>query len=141
MYKIVKKQILNSSVTLMDIYAPLVAKKAQAGQFIILRSDDDGERIPLTVSGYDRDKGTVRIIFQIIGASTKRLNEKNEGEYISDFAGPLGIATKTEGLKKVCVVGGGVGCAIALPVAQKLHEQGCCVTSVRGFRNKDIVIL
>lgn len=141
MYKIVKKRALNSTVTMMDIYAPLVAKKAQAGQFIILRVDGDGERIPLTVAGYDRTAGTVKIIFQIVGGTTMRLNEKTEGEYIQDFVGPLGNATKTENLKKVCIVGGGVGCAIALPVAQKLHEQGCEVHSIIGFRNKDLVIL
>lgn len=141
MYKILSKKVLNSTVTQMDIHAPLVAKKAQAGQFIILRVDDEGERIPLTVAGFDRQNGSVRIIFQIVGATTFKLNQKNEGEYISDFVGPLGKATKTEGLKRVCVVGGGVGCAIALPVAQKLHEQGCEVHSIIGFRNKDLVIL
>ena len=126
---------------MMDIEAPFVAKKAQAGQFIILRVDGDGERIPLTVAGYDRDKGTVKIIFQVVGATTLSLSKKEEGEYISDFAGPLGRATETEGLKKVAVIGGGVGCAIALPVAQKLFEQGCEVHSVVGFRNKDLLIL
>ena len=141
MYKIVYKEILNPYVTMMDIEAPLVAKKAQAGQFIILRVDKDGERIPLTVAGFDREKGTVRIIFQTVGATTLLLSKKNEGEYIEDFAGPLGVATKTEGLKKVCIVGGGVGCAIALPIAQKLYKQGCSVTSVIGFRSKDLVIL
>ncbi|MDE6104489.1 MAG: sulfide/dihydroorotate dehydrogenase-like FAD/NAD-binding protein [Clostridia bacterium] len=141
MYKIVKKRALNSTVTMMDIYAPLVAKKAQAGQFIIIRVDGEGERIPLTVAGYDRAAGTVKIIFQIVGGTTMRLNEKDAGEYIQDFVGPLGNATKTENLKKVCIVGGGVGCAIALPVAQKLHEQGCEVHSIIGFRNKDLVIL
>ena len=141
MYKIVKKRELNPTVTMMDISAPLVAKKAQAGQFIILRVDEDGERIPLTVAGYDRTAGTVKIIFQIVGGSTMRLNAKNEGEYICDFVGPLGCATKTEGLKKVCIVGGGVGCAIALPVAQKLYEQGAEVHSIIGFRSKDLLIL
>ncbi|MCD7728451.1 MAG: sulfide/dihydroorotate dehydrogenase-like FAD/NAD-binding protein [Clostridia bacterium] len=141
MYKIVKKQELNSTVTMMDILAPMVAKKAEPGQFIILRVDDDGERIPLTVAGYDRNAGTVKIIFQIVGATTMLLNTKNEGEYISDFCGPLGCATEVEGLKKVCIVGGGVGCAIALPVAQKLHEMGCEVHSIIGFRNKDLLIL
>ncbi len=141
MYKILSKKVLNSSVTMMDIEAPLVAKKAEAGQFVILRVDGDGERIPLTVSGYDRKRGTVRIIFQIVGATTALLNRKNEGDYISDFVGPLGVATKTEGLKKVCVVGGGVGSAIALPVAQKLKNNGCEVTSVIGFRSEDLVIL
>ncbi len=141
MYKILAKKILNSTVTQMDIEAPLVAKKAEAGQFIILRVDDEGERIPLTVAGFDREKGSVRIIFQIVGATTFKLNQKNEGDYIADFVGPLGKATETEGLKRVCVVGGGVGCAIALPVAQKLKEQGCEVDSIIGFRNKDLVIL
>lgn len=141
LYKIVKKRELNPTVTMMDISAPLVAKKAQAGQFIILRVDEDGERIPLTVAGYDRKAGTVKIIFQIVGGSTMRLNAKNEGEYICDFVGPLGCATKTDGLKKVCIVGGGVGCAIALPVAQKLHEQGAEVHSIIGFRSKDLLIL
>lgn len=141
MYKIVRKKELNPTVTLMDIEAPLVAKKAQPGQFIILRVDEDGERIPLTVADYDREKGTVTIIFQIVGATTELLNHKNEGEYIQDFVGPLGKATETEGKKKVAVVGGGVGCAIAYPVAKKLHESGCEVHSIVGFRNKDLVIL
>lgn len=141
MYKIISKRRLNGTVTMMDIYAPLVAKKAQAGQFIILRVDDNGERIPLTVAGFDRKTGTVKIIFQIVGGTTMRLDAKNEGDYIQDFVGPLGCATKTEGLKKVCIVGGGVGCAIALPVAQKLHSEGAEVHSIIGFRNKDLVIL
>lgn len=141
MYKIVSKKELNPTVTMMDIEAPFVAKKAQAGQFIILRVDENGERIPLTVAGFDRNAGTVKIIFQIVGSTTALLNAKGEGEYIADFAGPLGRPTETEGRKKVAVVGGGVGCAIALPVAQKLHEQGCEVHSVIGFRNKDLVIL
>ena len=141
MYKIINKKSLNPTVTLMDIYAPFVAAKAKAGQFIILRVTEDGERIPLTIAGYDRDKGTVTIIFQVVGATTTLLNQKNEGEYIQDFVGPLGEATKVEGLKKVCIVGGGVGCAIALPVARRLHEMGCEVTSVIGFRSKDLLIL
>ena len=141
MYKILKKEELNPTVTMMDIYAPFVAKKAEPGQFIILRVDEDGERIPLTIAGYDREKGSVKIIFQIVGATTKKLNMKNEGEYIEDFAGPLGVATHTDGLKKVCIVGGGVGCAIALPIAQKLKENGCEVTSIIGFRTKDLLIL
>ena len=141
MYQIVSKKELNPTVTRMDIYAPFVAKKALPGQFIILRVDEDGERIPLTVADYDREKGTVAIIFQIVGGSTERLNHKNVGDFIPDFVGPLGRPTHTEGLKKVCVVGGGVGCAIALPVAKALHEQGCEVTSIIGFRNKDLVIL
>lgn len=141
MYKIVKKRVLNSTVTMMDIYAPLVAKKAEAGQFIILRVDENGERIPLTVAGFDRNAGTVKIIFQIVGGTTMRLNAKNEGDCITDFVGPLGCATKTDGVKKVCIVGGGVGCAIALPVAQKFKALGCEVHSVIGFRNKDLLIL
>ena len=141
MYKIVKKACLNPSVTMMDIEAPFVAAKAEPGQFIILRVDEEGERIPLTVAGYDREKGTVKIIFQIVGATTERLNHKEEGEFIQDFAGPLGVATHVEGLKKVCIVGGGVGCAIALPITQKLHEMGCEVTSIIGFRSKDLLIL
>ena len=141
MYQIVSKKSLNPTVTQMEILAPFVAKKALAGQFIILRVDNDGERIPLTIAGYDRVKGTVTIIFQIVGGSTERLNHKNAGDYIPDFVGPLGRPTHTDGLKKVCVVGGGVGCAIALPVARALHEQGAQVTSIVGFRNKDLVIL
>ena len=141
MYKIVSKKVLNPFVTQMEIEAPLVAKKAEAGQFIILRVDESGERIPLTVAGFDREKGLVKIIFQIVGATTAKLNQKCEGEFISDFVGPLGNKTKTEGLKKVCVIGGGVGCAIALPVAEKLHAMGCEVDSIIGFRNKDLLIL
>lgn len=141
MYKIVKKRALNPTVTLMEVDAPLIAKKAEAGQFIILRVDENGERIPLTVAGYDREAGTVRIIFQIVGATTKKLNALEEGDYIHDFVGPLGRPTETDGLKKVCVVGGGVGCAIALPVAEKLHALGCEVHSIVGFRSKDLVIL
>ena len=140
MFKIVSKKALNGTVTQMDIYAPLVARKAEAGQFIILRVDEEGERIPLTVAGYSREEGTVRIIFQIVGATTYKLNLKNEGDYIQDFVGPLGKATETENLKNVCIVGGGVGCAIALPIAQKLKNQGAKVTSIIGFRNKDLVI-
>ena len=141
MYKIVKKKSLNPTVTLMEIDAPLIAKKAQPGQFIILIVDEDGERIPLTVAGYDREKGTVRIIFQIVGATTEKLNHLNEGDCLHDFVGPLGVPTHTDGYKKVCVVGGGVGCAIALPIAEKLHELGVEVHSIVGFRNKDLVIL
>ena len=141
MYKIVRKKALNPTVTLMDIEAPAVAKKAEPGQFIILRTDENGERIPLTVADFDREKGTVTIIFQIVGATTEKLNHMNEGECLHDFAGPLGRATHTEGLRKVAVVGGGVGCAIAYPVAKKLHQVGCEVHSIVGFRNKDLVIL
>ncbi len=141
MYKIISKKELNPTVTMMDIYAPLVAKKALAGQFIILRVDENGERIPLTVAGCDKVAGTVKIIFQIVGATTELLNQKQEGESIQDFVGPLGVPTHVEGLKKVCIVGGGVGCAIALPVAQRLHELGCEVHSIIGFRSKDLLIL
>ncbi len=141
MYKILRKKVLNPTVTLMEIDAPLVAKKAEPGQFIILRVDENGERIPLTVADFDREAGTITIIFQIVGGSTEKLNHKEEGDYIYDFVGPLGVASHTEGLKKVAVVGGGVGCAIAYPIAKKLHAQGCEVHSVVGFRNKDLVIL
>ncbi len=141
MYRIVSKKILNPTVIMMDIYAPLVAKKAEAGQFIILRADKDGERIPLTVAGYNRGGGTVKIIFQKVGSTTEKLAHLNEGECIEDFAGPLGVPTHTENLKNVCIVGGGVGCAIALPIAEKLHSLGAKVTSIIGFRNKDLVIL
>ena len=141
MYKIVRKKSLNPTVTLMDIEAPLIAKKAKPGQFIILRVNEDGERIPLTIAGYDRENGTVTIIFQVVGATTTLLNHKNEGEFIQDFVGPLGTPSHLDGLKKVAVVGGGVGCAIALPVAQALHDMGAEVTSIVGFRNQDLVIL
>lgn len=141
MYKIIKKRELNPTVTLMEVDAPFVARKAEPGQFIILRVDEAGERIPLTVADFDREKGTVTIIFQIVGGTTKRLNHLQEGEYIHDFVGPLGEPSHVEGLKKVAVVGGGVGCAIAYPVAKKLHALGACVHSVVGFRNKDLVIL
>lgn len=141
MYKIVRKKALNPTVTLMEVDAPLVARKAEPGQFIILRVDEDGERIPLTVADFDREKGTITIIFQIVGAATEKLNHLNEGECIHDFVGPLGVASHTEGLKKVAVVGGGVGCAIAYPIAKKLHNLGCEVHSIVGFRNKDLVIL
>lgn len=141
MYRIAAKKVLNPTVTQMEIEAPLVANKAKPGQFIILRVDEDGERIPLTVAGTDKSEGTVKIIFQIVGATTEKLNHKSEGEYIQDFAGPLGVATHTDGIKKVCIVGGGVGCAIAMPVAQEFHKLGAEVTSITGFRNKDLVIL
>ena len=141
MYRIVKRRPLNSTVVELHIEAPLVAKKAQPGQFIILRVDEDGERIPLTVAGVDSALGTVKIIFQIVGATTEKLSYKKEGEYISDFVGPLGVATHLEGLKKVCIVGGGVGCAIAMPIAERLHQMGAEVTSIIGFRNRDLLIL
>ena len=141
MYTILKKEALNPTVTRMEIDAPLIAKKAKPGQFIILRAETDGERIPLTIAGYDREKGTVTIIFQIVGATTEKLNHLNEGDCLPDFVGPLGTPSHLDGLKKVCVIGGGVGCAIALPVAEELHRLGAEVTSIVGFRNKDLVIL
>ena len=141
MFKILRKKELNPTVTLMEIEAPRVAKKAEPGQFIILRTDSEGERIPLTIADYDREKGSITIIFQIVGATTEKLNHMKEGDCLSDFVGPLGRATHTDGLKKVCVVGGGVGCAIAYPVAKKLHALGCEVHTITGFRTKDLVIL
>lgn len=139
--EIVNKVSLNSTVTKMDIYSPYIALKAEPGEFIILRVDEYGERIPLTIAGYDREKGLITIIFQIVGTTTMLLNELNVGDCIKDFVGPLGNKTETEGLKKVAVVGGGVGCAIAYPVTKKLHDNGCVVHSIIGFRNKDLVIL
>lgn len=141
MFEIVSRKSLNPTVTELEIKAPFVAKKAQAGQFVIVRANKDGERIPLTVADFDREKGTVKIIFQIVGATTYLLNRLNVGDCLADFVGPLGNPTETEGLKKVAVVGGGVGCAIAYPVAKKLHEEGAIVHSIVGFRNKDLVIL
>ncbi len=141
MYKIIQKKQLNPTVTLMEVEAPLVARKCEPGQFIILRAKEDGERIPLTIAGYDREKGTITIIFQIVGGSTEILNSLEKGDFIQDFVGPLGKATETDGLKKVAVVGGGVGCAIAYPVAKKLHDIGCEVHSIVGFRNEDLIIL
>ena len=141
MYKIVRKKELNASVTLMEIEAPFVAKKAHAGQFIIFRIDEMGERVPLTIAGYDREKGTVTIIFQKVGFSTTALGALNEGDFIRDFVGPLGKPTPVDGRKKVCVVGGGVGCAIALPSAKAFKEAGAEVTVIIGFRSRDIVIL
>ena len=141
MYKIINKKALNPTVIMMDIEAPLVAKKAEPGQFIILRVDENGERIPLTVAGYDREAGTITVIYQIVGATTKKLDQLRVGDYLQDFVGPLGRATETEGLKKVCVVGGGVGTAIAYPIAKKLHDIGCEVDLIVGFRNRDLVIL
>ncbi len=141
MYKITSKKVLNPTVTQMEIESPLVAKKAKPGQFIILRVDEEGERIPLTVAGTNPEAGTVKIIFQVVGGTTEKLSHKNQGEYIADFVGPLGVATHTEGIKKVCIVGGGVGCAIAMPVAQEFHRLGAEVTSIIGFRNKDLLIL
>ena len=141
MYRILSKKNLNPTVTQMEIEAPLVANKALPGQFIILRVNEEGERIPLTVAGVDKARGAVKIIFQIVGATTELLNAKQEGESIQDFVGPLGVPTHTDGIKKVCIVGGGVGCAIAMPVAQAFHEKGAEVTSIIGFRNKDLLIL
>ena len=141
MFRIVSKESLNPTVSRIVVYAPAIAKKAQPGQFIILRVDEEGERIPLTIADYDAKEGTVTIIYQIVGSTTKKLDAKKEGEYICDFVGPLGRPTETEGVKKVAVIGGGVGCAIALPVAKKFHELGAEVHSVVGFRNKDLVIL
>ena len=141
MYRIVKKEALKPTVTLYEIEAPMVAKKAEPGQFIILRVDENGERIPITIHDFDREKGTVTIIVQTIGATTEKLRHKAEGEYIQDFVGPLGRPTETEGKKKVCVVGGGVGCAIAYPVLKKFHDCGAEVHAVVGFKNKDLVIL
>lgn len=141
MYRIISKEIINKFITKMEIESPLVAKKAQPGQFIILRVDENGERIPLTIADFNREKGTVTIIFQVVGATTEKLNELNEGEYILDFVGPLGNPTELEGIKKAAVVGGGVGCAIAYPIAKKLHATGADVHSIIGFRNKELVIL
>ena len=141
MYKILERQELNPTVTRLKIHAPRVAKKAEAGQFIILRTDENGERIPLTIADYDREKETIDIIFQVVGATTERLNHMSVGECLHDFVGPLGRATHTEGLKKIAVVGGGVGCAIAYPVAKKLHSLGAEVHAIVGFRNRDLVIL
>ena len=141
MFTIIKRRELNPTVTELCIHAPLIAKKAKAGQFIIVRAKEDSERIPLTIAGFDREAGTVSIIFQVVGAGTMQLNSLKEGEAVHDFVGPLGKATEIEGLKNVCVVGGGVGCAIALPIAKELHDQGCVVHSVVGFRNKDLLIL
>ena len=141
MYRIVRRRELNPTVTQIEVEAPLVARKAKPGQFIILRVDEDGERIPLTVAGTDPEEGTVKVIFQVVGATTEALNHRLEGDFIQDFAGPLGVPTHTEGLKNVCVIGGGAGCAIAMPVAEEFHRLGAKVTSIIGFRNKDLLIL
>ena len=141
MYKITEKKVLNPTVIQLHVEAPLVANKAKPGQFIILRVDEEGERIPLTVAGVDKKNGTVKIIFQVVGATTEKLSHKEAGEYLEDFVGPLGVATHLDGLRKVCIVGGGVGCAIAMPIAEALHEAGADVTSIIGFRNRDLVIL
>ena len=141
MYRIAEKKVLNPTVVQLQIEAPLVANKARPGQFIILRVDEEGERIPLTVAGVDKEKGTVKIIYQIVGSTTEKLSRKEAGDFLQDFAGPLGVATHLDGLRKVCIVGGGVGCAIAMPIAEALHEMGAEVTSIIGFRNKDLLIL
>lgn len=141
MYKIIEKKILNEAVVQLQIEAPLVARKAKPGQFIILRVDENGERIPLTVAGVNKENGAVKIIAQIVGGTTEKLSHKQEGEYISDFVGPLGVPTHIDGIKKACIVGGGVGCAIAMPIAEKLHEMGAQVTSIIGFRSKELLIL
>ena len=141
MYRIDDTKVLNPTVVQLQIEAPLVANKARPGQFIILRVDEDGERIPLTVAGVDKANGTVKIIYQVVGATTEKLAHKEAGDYLCDFVGPLGVATHLDGLKKVCIVGGGVGCAIAMPIAEALHEMGADVTSIIGFRNKDLLIL
>ena len=141
MYKVVRRRSLKPTVTQIEVEAPLVARKAKPGQFIILRVDEEGERIPLTVAGTNPDEGTVMVIFQVVGATTEKLNRKMEGDYLQDFVGPLGNPTETEGIKKVCIVGGGVGCAIAWPVAQEFHRIGAEVTSIIGFRSQDLVIL
>ena len=141
MYRIVTKRVLTPTLVLIEIEAPMIAKKAEPGQFIILRVDEDGERIPITIHDFDREKGTVSIIYQIVGATTEKLSHKEEGDYIQDFVGPLGNATEMPGCKKVAVVGGGVGTAIAFPVAKKLHENGVHVDLIVGFRNKDVVVL
>ena len=141
MYKVVRRKALRPTVTQLEVEAPLVARKAKPGQFIILRVDEEGERIPLTVAGVNPEEGTVKIIFQVVGATTELLNHVPEGGYLQDFVGPLGNPTETEGIKKVCIVGGGVGCAIAMPVAQEFHRIGAEVTSIIGFRSEDLVIL
>ena len=141
MYRIVDKKVLNPTVVQLWVEAPLVAAKALPGQFIILRVDEEGERIPLTVAGVNKDAGTVKIIYQVVGATTEKLSHKEAGEYLQDFVGPLGVATHLDGLRKVCIVGGGVGCAIAMPIAEALHARGADVTAIIGFRNKDLLIL
>jgi len=140
-FEILEKQALNPTVVRMTLSAPLIARKAEPGQFIIVRAKEESERIPLTIADFDRKKGSVTIIYQIVGAGTMELNTLQKGECVHDFVGPLGVPTHTEGLQKVCIVGGGVGCAIAFPVAKKLHELGCEVHSVVGFRSKNLVIL
>ncbi len=141
MFKILKKQVLNPTVSMIEVEAPYIARKAEPGQFIILRIDEKGERIPFTIADYDREKGTITVIFQVVGQSTQRLNELNEGDYIQDFVGPLGVASKFDGANKVAVIGGGLGTAIAYPQAKKLHSMGIPVDMINGFRNKDLIII
>ena len=141
MYKIVRKEVLNPSVSLIEVEAPYIARKAEPGQFIILRVDEKGERIPFTIADYDRDKGTVTVIFQIVGKSTESLNELGEGDSLQDMVGPLGVASNFEGVKKVAVIGGGLGTAIAYPQAKKLHSMGISVDMINGFRNKDLIMI
>ncbi|MBQ3705096.1 MAG: sulfide/dihydroorotate dehydrogenase-like FAD/NAD-binding protein [Clostridia bacterium] len=141
MYRIASRKVLNPSMIQLEVEAPLVARKAKPGQFIILRVNEEGERIPLTVAGTDPAAGTVKIIFQVVGATTELLKYKMEGDFLQDFVGPLGLPTHTEGIRSVCVVGGGAGCAIAMPVAEEFHRLGAEVTSIIGFRNKDLLIL
>ena len=141
MYKIVRKEVLNPSVSLIEVEAPYIARKAEPGQFIILRVDEKGERIPFTIADYDRDKGTVTVIFQLVGKSTESLNELGEGDSLQDMVGPLGVASNFEGVKKVAVIGGGLGTAIAYPQAKKLHSMGVSVDMINGFRNKDLIII
>lgn len=141
MYKIVRKEVLNDTVSLIEVEAPYIARKAEPGQFIILRVDEKGERIPFTIADYDREKGTVTVIFQVVGKTTECLNELNEGDCLQDFVGPLGVASHFEGVKKVAVIGGGLGTAIAYPQAKKLHAMGVSVDMINGFRNKDLVII
>jgi ferredoxin--NADP+ reductase len=141
MYRIASRRELNPAMIQLEVEAPLVARKARPGQFIILRVDEEGERIPLTIAGADPEKGTVKIIFQVVGATTEQLKFKQAGDFLQDFAGPLGMPTETEGVRSVCVIGGGAGCAIAMPVAEEFHRLGAKVTSIIGFRNKDLLIL
>ncbi len=141
MYKIIRKETLNSSVNLIEVYAPYIAKKAEAGQFIILRVDENGERVPFTIADFDREKGTITVIFQIVGETTRRMGELKEGDFLQDFVGPLGKVSDFDGVKKAIVIGGGLGTAIAYPQAKKLNEMGVCVDMINGFRNKDIIII
>ena len=141
MYKILRKEILNDTVTLIEVYAPKIAEKAEPGQFIILRVNDQGERVPFTIADFDREKGTVTIIFQIVGGTTMLLNTLNEGDEILDFVGPLGVASHFDDVKNVAVIGGGLGTAIAYPQAKKLNKLGAKVDMITGFRNKDLVII